>query len=168
MFGKVPPFCESKTAVVALVRLSRDVLLLVLPERLLRCETFVALGTPEGLVQELVGVAPRTCLVRSQLVAAICYVAAVLTSEKLWRGLGGICWEHNAQMLSFNVLGQSLLPPLCSNCPAAEVTHELFNFALDPFSILVHQVLGAHVTFQPRFVDVHISTLVTRKGGRLV
>ena len=89
MFGKVPPFCESKTAVVALVRLARDVLLLVFPERLFRCETFVALGTPERLVQELVGVAPRTCLVRSQLVAAICYVAAVLTSEKLWRGLVG-------------------------------------------------------------------------------
>ena len=50
MFGKVPPFCESKTAVVALVRLARDVLLLVLPERLLRCETFVALGATERLV----------------------------------------------------------------------------------------------------------------------
>ena len=83
---------------------------------------------------------------RSQLVAAVCYVTAVLTCEQLGGSLGGVGWKHDAKVLPLDVLCQSLLSPFCPDCPGAKVTHELLNFPLDPLPILVHQVLCPHVS----------------------
>ena len=168
VFRQVPPFCKSESTVVALVRLSCDVLLLVFVKWFLCCEAFVALGTAEGLVQQLIGITSWTRLMSSQLVATVRNIAAVLTCEQLGRSLSGVGWKHDAKVLPLDVLCQSLLSPFCSDCPRAKVTHELFNFTLNPFSILVHQVLCSHVSLQPWFVDVHISTLVTCKWRGLV
>ena len=120
--------------------------LLVFVKRFLRCEALVALGTSERLVQQLIGITPRTRLMRSQLVAAVCYVAAVLTGEQLGRSLGGVGREHDPKVLPLDVLRQSLLSPFGADCPRAKVTHELFNFSLNSFPILVHQVLCPHVS----------------------
>ena len=146
VFRQVPPFCKSKATVVTLVRFSCDVFLLVFVKRFLRCEAFVALGTTEWLVQQLVGIAPWTRLMRSQLVATVCYVTAVLTCEQLGRSLRGVGWKHDAKVLPLDVLRQSLLSPFCPDCPRAKVAHELLNFPLDPLPILVHQVLCPHVS----------------------